>query len=377
MSTKLKNLPKSQVELELTIKGEKIAIAYEKEYKKMAPSVTLKGFRPGMAPRNLIEDSLGRDRILQEALNDEIFEAYREAVKEHQLNPISYPEFKLDNLQKETKFTKDKDLIVKTIVSIRPQAKLGNYQKIKAKRKEPKKVTEKEIKDLIETSFESWKTQQKEAQSKKNEIKVETASTLSEAKQKGVEDKKDNDDFLDISKLGQEFTFDDFLKANSVKTREELEVKVNGALNEQKINQEEKNFLNEILEQLVKMKNIDLPEVLIEQELKEMEQSMEAQFKPLGVNFDDYLKHQKKSREDLKKEWRPQAEKSVKLEFALSEVAKGENILITEEDINKVLATISDEKMRQELEKPEQKVYIKYSLQRDRTIQRLKDIAGK
>ncbi|KKP69987.1 hypothetical protein A2X44_02120 [candidate division CPR3 bacterium GWF2_35_18] len=376
MPTKLKNLPKSQVELELIIKGEKIATAYEEEYKKMAPSVTLKGFRPGMAPRNLIEDSLGRDRILQEALNDEIFESYRQAIKEHNLNPISYPEFKLDNLQKEAKLTKDKDLVVKTIVSIRPTAKLGNYQKIKVKRKEPNKVNEKEVKDLIEASFESWKSQQKEAKKKKNEIKVETASSLSEAKQKGIEDKKD-DNFLDISKLGEEFTFEDFLKANSVKTREELDIKVTESLSEQKINQEEKNFLNEILEQLVKMTNIDLPEVLIEQELKEMEQSMEAQFKPLGVSFDDYLKHQKKTRDDLKKEWKPQAEKSVKLEFALSEVAKSENIMITDEDINKVLSTVSDEKMRQELEKPEQKVYIKYSLQRDKTIQRLKDLASK
>jgi len=186
MPTKLKNLPKSQVELELIIKGEKIATAYEEEYKKMAPSVTLKGFRPGMAPRNLIEDSLGRDRILQEALNDEIFESYRQAIKEHNLNPISYPEFKLDNLQKEAKLTKDKDLVVKTIVSIRPTAKLGNYQKIKVKRKEPNKVNEKEVKDLIEASFESWKSQQKEAKKKKNEIKVETASSLSEAKQKGI-----------------------------------------------------------------------------------------------------------------------------------------------------------------------------------------------
>jgi len=195
-------------------------------------------------------------------------------------------------------------------------------------------------------------------------------------KQNKKEYKKD-DNFLDISKLGEEFTFEDFLKANSVKTREELDIKVTESLSEQKINQEEKNFLNEILEQLVKMTNIDLPEVLIEQELKEMEQSMEAQFKPLGVSFDDYLKHQKKTRDDLKKEWKPQAEKSVKLEFALSEVAKSENIMITDEDINKVLSTVSDEKMRQELEKPEQKVYIKYSLQRDKTIQRLKDLASK
>lgn len=395
MLTKITKLPKSQVEIELIIEQIKIAAAYEKQYQKLALTVKIKGFRPGAAPRNLIENSLGREKILEETLNDLIFEAYREAVKEHQLTPISYPEFKVSTPDKNIPPTA-KDLKVKAVISVRPQAKLNNYQKIRAKKKETTKVTEKEVKDLIQTSFESWKKQEEQRnpargwsavgrkETKKSfdktqdrqKNKVETATTLSEARQKASGEQPTTNDQIDISKLGQELTFTDFLKANQVSTKEELEKKVEQSLNEQRTLKRDQDFVNEILEKLLKMTEIELPEVLINQELNEMERSLEAQFKPLGISVDEYLKHKKTSREELKEKWRPQAEKNVRIEFALSAVADQEKIFISDDEVTKVIAQVADEKIRRELERKEQKVYIKYSLQREKTINRLKEIAA-
>lgn len=375
MATSLKKLPKSQVEITLTIDKNKLASQYEIVYQKMAKDVTLKGFRPGKAPRHLTETTIGSEKIYQEALNDLLFEVYRDAIKEHQLTPISYPEFKVG------KFDPQKDVQVTVKISLRPQAKVKDYQKIKVKKQEVKKATDKEVKELIETSFTSWKEKTKNqnvgTESFQPNIKVETATTLSEAKQKAESEKPNEkkDEFFDISKL-KEPTFDDFLKVNLVKTREELEKKVHITLNEQKTLQNEKQFVNQIFEELLKKTEIELPEILIEQELSEMEKNLETQFRPVGISLDEYLQHKKKSREELKKEWRPQAEKNVKIEFALAALAEAEKIVIQDEEVQKTLNSVADPKIRQELEKPHQKVYIKYSLQREKTIEKLKEIAG-
>lgn len=369
MPSTIKKLPKSQMELTLTIDGKKLALAYEEEYKKQSKEVTIKGFRPGKAPRHLIEDRLGREQLFQDAMNELLFEAYRDAIKEHKLTPIAYPEFKVEKMEE------GKDIEVKAIVSVRPDATLGDYKKIKAKKETVKEATEDEIKELIEASYQSWKAQLN-ASTSSAQAKIETATSLKEAETKAEETKPQGDDFIDISKLGKD-SFEEFLKANQVKTKDELHVKVKETLQEQKEMQAEKEYINKLLDKLLEITKVEIPEALIEQELAEMEKNMEAQFKPLGLELDDYLKHNKKDRESLKKEWRPQAEKNIKLEFSLSALAEKENIVITEEEVEETIKTVPDEKIRKELEKPHQKVYIKYNLQREKTLKKLQEIAEK
>ncbi len=367
MSEEIKQLPKSQVELTLTISATKLAEAYETEYNKQAKEVEIKGFRKGKAPRNLVEATLSREKLTQDALNELLFDSYREAVITHKITPIAYPEIKVE------KFEEGKDVTVKATVAVRPKAIVKDHKKIKVAKKAAKKVEEKEVKELIDASFKSWQEKEKE----KNQTKVETATTLSQAAQNAnVETNPVADNFMDISKLGQD-TFEEFLKANQVTTQTELEEKVMKLLTEQRESQALTEWEKAILDELMSQTEVDLPDVLIEQELNGMLESLEAQFKPLGLGLEDYLKHQKKTREDLEKEWREQAEKNVKLEFGLAAVAEAEAIMITEEDLEKVIQAVEDEKVRQELAKDNQKVYIKYSLQREKTIEKLKEYAEK
>ena len=70
---------------------------------------------------------------------------------------------------------------------------------------------------------------------------------------------------------------------------------------------------------------MDLPQVLIDSELGQMFAQMEEDIKRAGLQFDDYLAHIKKTKEELAAEWKPLAEKRAKLQLVLNEIAKGED----------------------------------------------------
>jgi len=352
MQTTVNILPKSQVEIKVVIPSQSIALKYEAVYQKLALSVNIPGFRPGKAPRNLIEANLGEEKIYQQVFDDLLFESYREAIKKHDLHPITYPQFKIE------KFAKGKDLEVATTVSLRPKAKVGDYQKIKVKKKEPL-VTAADVKKVRDDTFENWK-KTKTGQQKTSQIEV--AKTLSEAENKALQDKK--------------LTFDEFMREVGVKDEEGLLQQIKIELEKQAQTKSELDFENAILDELVKMTAIDLPDVLIEHELVSMMKGLETQLVPLKIKLQDYLKEKNETEEKLKEKWKPVAEKRVKLEFALAEVTALEKIEVTEPEIEAVVHSVADQKIRAELEKPEQKVYIKYSLQREKTLEKLKKLAS-
>jgi trigger factor len=81
-----------------------------------------------------------------------------------------------------------------------------------------------------------------------------------------------------------------------------------------------------ISDKLIETSTIDIPEVLIESENKRIEAQFSEDISRMGIKMDDYLKHTKKSIDDLRKEWRPHAEKKAKLQLILNEIAKIEKI---------------------------------------------------
>jgi len=353
MHTNVKKLPKSQAEIQITIPAETISEKYESVYLKMAPDVKLQGFRPGKAPRNMIEGAIGEDKIYQEVFNDLMFEAYRNAVKEHDLEPITYPHFHIDEFQKGS------DLKAHAVVHLRPAVKIGDYKKIKAKKSVPE-VKDEDVKKVLDKAYENW---MKSKGGQDAASPIITATTLSQAEAKAETQKQ--------------LTKDDFYKEVGATDESTLLSQIRHELEHQAQSRAEMDFENQILDQLEKLTDIDLPDILIEQELGSMMKSLETQLVPLKIKLEDYLKEKNETEEKLKEKWHPIATKRVKLEFALSEVTKNENIDVSEDEIITVINGAGDEKLKKELEKPEQKVYIKYSLQREKTLDRLKELATK
>src|SRR5947199_3908917 len=87
----VEKLPTSEAVLEVDVTWDELEKASEKAYRKLVQKVDIQGFRRGKAPRTLLERRLGKEYIYQEGLDDLISEAYRNAIKEYDLTPISQP----------------------------------------------------------------------------------------------------------------------------------------------------------------------------------------------------------------------------------------------------------------------------------------------
>jgi len=85
---------------------------------------------------------------------------------------------------------------------------------------------------------------------------------------------------------------------------------------------------------------MELPEILLQIELDKILYRMESDITQMGLKFEDYLKHLNKTKEDLRKEFRNDAEKKAKLALILNEISKVEKIVADEEQVTKEVATI-------------------------------------
>jgi len=140
--------------------------------------------------------------------------------------------------------------------------------------------------------------------------------------------------------------------------------------------------LNDVLQAVLKTTTVEIPEILLENEVARMLSRLVDQTSRLGLTVEQYLQSQNKTVEQLRTEYSKQAEETLKSELALEEIAKAENIEITDEEVTNAIKAAPDlpageagEKTKQELAKEENKWYIRSVLKRNKTIQRLLDLA--
>jgi len=118
-------IPDSQVVLQIEIDPDQMDRTLDRAYRRLVQRAELPGFRKGKAPRELLERHLGRERLVHEALDMLIPEAYNKALEEHEIDAIDQP--RLDIVQEEP-------LIFKATVPVRPTARLGDYAGLRVER---------------------------------------------------------------------------------------------------------------------------------------------------------------------------------------------------------------------------------------------------
>jgi trigger factor len=128
-------LPERQVKLQIEIDDEQQSQAMEKAYKKLAPRVRIRGFRPGKAPRALIEKEIGHHRLLDEAMDIILPDAYKEALEKEDLTPVAQPTVEL---------VSHEPLVFSATVPLQPSIELNDYNAIRVQR-EATSVTDEEI----------------------------------------------------------------------------------------------------------------------------------------------------------------------------------------------------------------------------------------
>ena len=141
--------------------------------------------------------------------------------------------------------------------------------------------------------------------------------------------------------------------------------------------QESEQQKNEvILKCLLDTVKVEVPELLVEREVNRMLSRLLDQVDKLGLKIDDYLASSNQTQESLKKEYEKSAKQNLALEFILMEVAKDKKVEATAEQVDSFIASVGDEKLRKQLQSPEERGNIYVMLTKQNVIQKLQEIAS-
>ena len=295
-----KETGKSVKEFEIEVGAETFEQFRLKALQKYTADAELPGFRKGKAPETLVLKQVGEMRVLEDAANTVINELVLALLTEKHLRFIGEPKVSLTTLAPQN------PLRFKITVTLAPEITLPDYKKIAAEKNRapapPPQVTEKELEESL-------------AHIKKI-LSSQNPAGEKEAKPFELTDEH-------VKKLGKFKNIAEFTE----KLKQDLEI-------DKAARARERNVL-EIVEQLVAATKIELPEILVEHELDRIESEFSHDVERMGQKFDEYLAKIKKTRDDLRKEWKDNAEKRAVFELLIPHIARAENLSVPKEDIER------------------------------------------
>lgn len=343
-----------------TVEVPAIAMAgyFEAAYKKLAPSVEIKGFRPGAAPKLMTIQRIGQDRYFQTALDLALPDSYALACQQLEIRPVAPPEIAIQG------YGEGAPLTFTVAVDVIPDVDPGQYSKVKVKTSEPDTAVKvAEVNEVLERLRKQQATV----------VVVDRAAKLGDRVEvdyvgmvKGV--KRDDlssqhhpvilGDKILTPKLeeaivghtkGDTFSVSDKIKDDTVeftviihdvyeitlpeidtkfaeqfgrKSADDLKTAIEDQLKSEKVDAERRELEGKVLEAVLAKATLDVPRSLVEEEITRRLNSVQQQF---GAMLGKLLESQKKTENDLRKEFEPEAEQSVKLGLLLGEIAKREN----------------------------------------------------
>ncbi len=307
---KINNLPQSEIEIIGEIETSFFDKKFEETLKKAATEIEMPGFRKGHVPENIVLQKVGEMHILESAAKSALEEEYIKIIEEYKLAVIGSPSITL------TKIARNNPLGFRIVIAILPTFSLPDYKKT-AKEILPKKesvsVSEKEIDDVL-----------LEIRKHHAHMELHKKENITNHDHKPIEEK-------DLSPLTDELIkeFGDFKDITDLKN------KIKENLTQEKNRQEKEKVRLEIMENIIKNVSIDIPSILIENELDKMLAEFEGDISRSGLSLDEYLKKINKKVEDLRNEWKNTADKKVKIQLILSKISEKEKITPDSDEIKR------------------------------------------
>jgi trigger factor len=372
----VKNLPKSEILVTIEVSPEDLAKFEDQAAARISEEVEIPGFRKGQAPKAFVIAKIGADAFFQEVLNVALPRTYFEAVKERNLQVVSRPEVKV--------ITKS-PLKYEAKVAVLPEITIKGYENIKIK-KGTIKITEKEIDEIVEEMRKYRATYKplERAIKKGDRLEIdfqgydEGGAALDKTQSKnhplfvgegslvtGFEDQllgmKTGDkkkfpvtfpkDFHYEPLRNKKVQFDvevkkaeepilpalneDFVAQVMGERKEvpEFKAAIKEDLNRKKVVEARRNQENELLEKLIKDAKLDVPQMLIEEEIDYMIMDLKRELDERSMPFDTYMEKIKKEGRDLRKEYAVEAEKRIRLRLVLNFLFRTLAIDATDEEI--------------------------------------------
>ncbi len=298
----IKKLDNSEIEIEGEIKSEHLKSYRDKALEEMRKNAELPGFRKGHVPESMLIGKVGELSILEEGAYEAIREALPHLLSEHEYDFIGAPEVII------TKIAHGEPLGFKIKIAVMPEVKLADYKKIAKEenlKEAPKiEVGEKEVEEAISQIIKS------------------------------VAHKNGNGENPAVPELNDELV----KKLGDFKDVADFRVKLKDIITKEKENKAREKKRLEIVDKIISESKMSLPKILIENELNKMEAQFKDDIEKMGIKVEDYLKHLKKSFEEMRKEWRPDAEKRGKLQIVINRIAVSEKIEADKNEVEKEAA---------------------------------------
>lgn len=325
MKITINKLPNSVVEIEGELDSSIFESYFAKALKKIGENVEIDGFRKGKVPENILLSKVPESQILEEMAEMALSEHYPKIIEDEKIDAISRPEIAI------TKLARNNPLGFKIKTAVMPQIKLPDYKGIS--KKIIGSVTEAE-KNIVVSEEDLENTINDIRKSRAPKIHMAEGATH---EHKEGEEHKDGEE---IKEELPEFN-DEFVRSlGPFKDTEDFKEKLKENIKLEKENLQKEKTRLKIIEEIVEASKMDLPEILVEIELDKILYRMESDITQMGLKFEDYLKHINKTTEDLRKDFRVDAEKKAKLALILNEIAKVEKITADEEQVAKEVAAI-------------------------------------
>ena len=377
---------KSQVALTVEVSAAEFEAAIEKAYQKMRKKINVQGFRPGKAPRKIIEGMYGAEVFFEEAINIAFPEAYEAAVKEKELQVVGYPTVEMVG-----ECTKE-GLTFKATAPVYPEVTLGQYKGLSAPKDEVK-VTAADVDERLKqlsdrnTRLVSVDREAKEGDTavidfegfldgkpfdggkgENHSLELGSHSFVPGFEEQVVGMKAGEEKDIDITfpedyhadLAGKAVVFkvkvhevkekevptmdDEFAKdVSEFDTLKELKADLKKKITEERQKDADRAFADTLMDQVAEGITADIPDAMVEAQCHQFLDNFKMQIAQQGIPYDQYLKLTGMDEAKLLEDAKEPALRQVKMDLAVAAIIKAENIEASDEDVEAEFQKLADQ----------------------------------
>ena len=373
MKVEVRREPPSRAVLEVELQAEEVSRGVDRALARLNQRVEIPGFRRGKAPKTMLQRFVGKDAVYEEAVKLLVPDAYTQALHEAGVTPIARPQIQVDPVEE------GKPLRFVATVDLAPEVRLGDYRAIRIQLEEAA-VTDADVDAAVEDlraryahlvtvgerpaasgdyvlirTVEVTGTQERFLPGKESLVEIgggtypadiETALAGAVAGERRTvalsAQSAATVEVVDVKRREPPAVTDEFAKtAVGVATVQAMRETVRGRMQDEAQTRVRQDYEQKVVDALLETSSIELPMSLIEHEVGHLVADLAESLQRRGVTLARYLEATEKTDAQLREELRPSAERRLRMQLVLDEVARTEELQPSQEEIDREVENVA------------------------------------